>query len=67
MPVVRSDARGDMYIEIFVETPVNLNNKQKEMFKKLDQDLSGKDGKKYSPESSGFIKKMKDLWEDLTD
>lgn len=67
MPVLQSSAVGDMYIEIFVETPVNLNNKQKETFKKLDEDFSGKDGKKHSPESSGFFDKMKDLWADLKD
>ena len=67
MPVIQSSGMGDMYIEIFVETPVNLNTKQKEAFKKLDQDLSGKDGKKYSPESSGFVNRMKDLWTDLTE
>lgn len=67
MPVIQSSSVGDMYIEIFVETPVNLNNKQKEVFKSLDKDLSGKDGKKYSPESSGFVNRMKDLWTDLTE
>ena len=67
MPIIQSTATGDMYIEIFVETPVNLNAKQKDMFKKLDEDLSGKDGKKYSPESSGFVNRMKDLWSDLTE
>jgi molecular chaperone DnaJ len=67
MPQLQSSNVGDMYIEIFVETPVNLNNKQKEVFKELDKDLSGKDGKKYSPESSGFLNRMKDLWADLKD
>lgn len=67
MPVIQSSAAGDMYIEIFVETPVNLNNKQKDIFKSLDKDLSGKSGKKHSPESSGFFDRMKDLWSDLTD
>lgn len=67
MPIIQSSGMGDMYIEIFVETPVNLNNKQKDLFKTLDKDLSGKDGKKYSPESSGFINRMKDLWTDLTE
>lgn len=28
MPVMRSSSRGDMFIEVFVETPVNLNKKQ---------------------------------------
>ncbi len=67
MTVLNSKTKGDMYIEIFVETPVNLNNKQKDMFKTLDKDLSGKDGKKHSPESSGFFDRMKDLWSDLTE
>ncbi len=67
MPVLQSTTIGDMYIEIFVETPVNLNSKQKETFKKLDADFNGKDGKKHSPESSGFFDKMKDLWADLKD
>jgi molecular chaperone DnaJ len=67
MPVMNSKTNGDMYIEIFVETPVNLNKKQKQMFEELDKDLSGKDGKKYSPESSGFFDRMKDLWTDLTE
>ena len=67
MPVIQSAGTGDMYIEIFVETPVNLNTKQKEAFKKLDADFSGKDGKKYSPESSSFVNRMKDLWSDLTE
>jgi len=31
MPVVRSTQRGDMYIEINVETPTNLTAKQKEL------------------------------------
>lgn len=67
MPVINSGTKGDMYIEIFVETPVNLSSKQKEVFQKLDKDLSGKDGKKHSPESSGFFDRVKDLWSDLTE
>ncbi|MAZ76987.1 MAG: molecular chaperone DnaJ [Micavibrio sp.] len=67
MPVMQSGSYGDMYIEIFVETPVNLSSKQKEVFKNLDNDLSGKSGKKHSPESSGFFDRMKDLWADLKD
>jgi molecular chaperone DnaJ len=64
MNVMRSDASGDMYIEIFVETPVNLNSKQKDLLKKLAEDL-GDDKNGHSPESEGFMKKMKDIWSDL--
>ena len=33
MPIMRSSQRGDMYIEINVETPTNLTSKQKELLK----------------------------------
>jgi len=64
MNVMRSDAFGDLYIEIFVETPVNLNGKQKDLLKKLADDL-GSDKSDHSPESSSFMQKMKDIWSDL--
>ena len=64
MNIMRSDAHGDLYIEIFVETPVNLNGKQKDLLKKLADDLGGDKGG-HSPESSSFMQKMKDIWSDL--
>lgn len=67
MSVMRSDSFGDMYIEIFVETPVNLNGKQKDLFKKLAEDLREDGNGKHSPESSSFLKKVKELWTDLTE
>lgn len=67
MSIMRSESRGDMYIEVFVETPVNLNKEQKDILKRLAEDLAADNGGKHSPESSGFIKKMKDLWSDLTE
>lgn len=63
MSVLHSSQRGDAYIEIFVETPVNLSGKQKDMLK----DFGGKDPSKNSPESAGFFNKVKELWDDLTD
>ncbi len=67
MSIMRSDSRGDMYIEVFVETPVNLNTSQKDMLKRLAEDLSADKAGKHSPESSGFLNKMKNLWSDLTE
>ena len=64
MNIMRSDSHGDLYIEIFVETPVNLNGKQKDLLKKLADDLGGDKGG-HSPESSSFMQKMKDIWSDL--
>ncbi|MGH1456964.1 MAG: molecular chaperone DnaJ [Alphaproteobacteria bacterium] len=68
MTLLRSDARGDMYIEIFVETPVNLNKKQQDLLKDLDKTMSdGKSANKNSPESSGFFKKIREFWDDLSE
>jgi len=65
MSVLHSKARGDMFVELQVETPVNLTKKQKEMLEGLKN--SGAEDKKHSPETGGFFSKVKDLWEDLKD
>ncbi|GJL85198.1 MAG: chaperone protein DnaJ [Micavibrio sp.] len=66
MTVLRSDSKGDMYIELFVETPVNLDKKQQDLIKQLDKSIGGgAAGSKHSPESSGFFKKAKEFWDDL--
>lgn len=68
MSILNSKARGDMYIEIFVETPVNLNKKQQDLMQEL-ADTMGDDrsASKNSPESSGFFKKIKEFWDDLSE
>jgi molecular chaperone DnaJ len=58
MPVLRSHAHGDMYIQVTVETPVNLTRKQRELLKEFD-----KDSHHNSPESEGFFAKAKAFWD----
>ncbi|MBL4589001.1 MAG: molecular chaperone DnaJ [Alphaproteobacteria bacterium] len=65
MTVLKSSTHGDMFIEIYVETPVNLDKKQKKIIQDLGDTLQ-KAGK-HSPESDGFFTKMKDIWSDLKD
>ena len=60
MSILRSSARGDMYIHAIVETPVRLNKKQKELMKEFDKSSEGT-----SPEADSFFARMKDFWEDL--
>ncbi|HEY8189534.1 MAG TPA: molecular chaperone DnaJ [Micavibrio sp.] len=67
MSILRSQARGDMYIEIFVETPVSLSRKQSDLLKELDKTMGGTGGGKNSPQSSGFLNKAKEFWSDLTE
>jgi molecular chaperone DnaJ len=63
MPILNSQRVGDMIIQTIVETPVNMSKKQKELLRAYAEEC----GDDVSPESTGFINKVKDLWEDLTD
>src|SRR5882757_1642395 len=58
MPIMRSSQHGDMYIEITVETPVNLTAKQKELLREFEKAGSTKT----SPESEGFFSKVKEMF-----
>ena len=62
MTILRSKARGDMFIQAFVETPVNLTKRQKELLKEFEGE-SPEDTT--SPQSHGFFSKVKEIWEDL--
>lgn len=64
MSVLRSPARGDMYVEVAVETPVNLTRRQRELLEEFKGE-AGDDTT--SPQSHGFFDKVKELWDDLRD
>jgi molecular chaperone DnaJ len=64
MSVLRSAARGDMYVEVNVETPVNLTKRQEELLREFQ--AASKD-QKTSPESEGFFSRVKEFWDDLTE
>ena len=58
MPVLRSAQFGDMYIQVSVETPVNLTRRQRDLLKEFD-----KEARNNSPESEGFFSKAKAFWD----
>ncbi|MBA84076.1 molecular chaperone DnaJ [Thalassobius sp. S69A] len=58
MPALRGAGSGDMFIELAVETPVNLNSKQKELLREFEA-LSDDN----NPESSSFLSKAKSFFE----
>ena len=62
MTIMRTNSRGDMFVQAVVETPVNLNKKQKEILKEFE---TATKGGKHSPESQSFFTKVKEIWEDL--
>ena len=59
MSVLRSSARGDMYVEIMVETPMHLNKRQKELLREFVEEATNN---KTHPESDSFLGKVKELF-----
>jgi molecular chaperone DnaJ len=62
MSVLRSQTRGDLFIEAVVETPVNLNKRQQELLRELEKTMNPKES---SPQSAGFFSRVKEFWDDL--
>ena len=60
MPALRGTGQGDMYIELAVETPVNLTSRQKELLREFE-DLSAEN----NPESTNFFSKVKSFWDGM--
>ncbi|RMH52459.1 MAG: molecular chaperone DnaJ [Alphaproteobacteria bacterium] len=61
MPALRGGGRGDLYLEIAVETPVNLTPRQKELLREFE--AAGKDN---NPAQSDFFSKVKRFWDGMT-
>ena len=57
MPSIRGSSKGDLYIEILVETPVNLNAEQIQLLKKFEN--SCRDN---NPANKDFFSKVKNFW-----
>jgi molecular chaperone DnaJ len=61
MSVLRSHARGDMFVQVSVETPVHLTKRQQELLREFEKE----GGERTHPESEGFFSKVKEFFEDL--
>jgi molecular chaperone DnaJ len=62
MPSLRSRQRGDLVVELFVETPTNLSARQKELLK----EFSGSCGEGQSPRAAASRKQTRRFWEKVT-
>ena len=60
MPALRGGGVGDMFIELAVETPVNLTSRQKELLEEFNK-LSENN----NPESSSFFSSVKSFWDSM--
>jgi molecular chaperone DnaJ len=59
---VRSGYSGDLFCHVVVETPVKLTEKQKDLLREFDR-LTNEGGAKHSPQSKGWMDKVKDFFE----
>ena len=59
---VRGGAVGDLYCRAVIETPVHLNNEQKDLLRKFDESLHGA---KHNPQSHSWLDKVKDFFDDM--
>ena len=62
MPSLRSRERGDLVVELFVETPTKLTARQKELMREFAEICE----EQQHPKSASFIGKAKQFWEDVT-
>ncbi|MDF1856633.1 molecular chaperone DnaJ [Pseudooceanicola sp.] len=60
MPALRGGGHGDMFIELAVETPVNLTARQKELLKEFESQSEDN-----NPESKTFFKGVKGFWDSM--
>jgi molecular chaperone DnaJ len=58
---LRTSLPGDLYIHVQVETPVKLNQEQKDILKQLDESLK-LGGAKHNPQQKGWVDRVKDFF-----
>jgi molecular chaperone DnaJ len=61
---VRGGPVGDLICRVLVETPVNLTEQQKELFRQLEQSIQGQ-GEKHSPQSTSWLGGVKKFFGDM--
>ena len=64
MTQLNHKGRGDLYVEVQVETPVGLNAKQKALLKEFCESGGGQAA---CPQSRGFFERAKNFWDNVTD
>ncbi len=64
MPALRGRERGDLVVELYVETPTNLTARQKELLRQLAESCG--EAKKHHPRHAGFFDKARKFWDGIT-
>lgn len=59
---VRSQAQGDLFCHVVVETPVQLTGRQRELLREFEA-LSQQDSARHNPRAKGWFDKVKEFFE----
>jgi molecular chaperone DnaJ len=62
---VRGGPVGDLMCRVQVETPVNLNNKQKDLLKQFEESMGNNGAKKHSPKEHSWLDGVKNFIDDI--
>jgi molecular chaperone DnaJ len=63
VPPVRGGDNGDLMCKVYVEIPINLTAKQRELLEQFNKSMSASN--KHSPQSSSWFNKVKKFFEDM--
>jgi molecular chaperone DnaJ len=61
MPSLRSRERGDLVVELFIETPAKLTARQKELLR----EFAGLSTEAQHPKNANFAGKAKTFWDSV--
>jgi molecular chaperone DnaJ len=61
MTRLRGGPQGDLFVELFVETPRNLNARQRELLRAFDAECTASS----HPDSEGFFTRVRRFWDDI--
>ena len=59
---LRGSSCGDLYCNMFVETPVKLSKEQKDILRKFGEDSGGEHSAVHHPKSKSFVDRLKNLF-----
>ena len=61
---VQSNSAGDLLCRVMIETPVNLNAKQKELLREFDESMRASK-RTHDPKASSWLDSVKSFFEDI--
>jgi molecular chaperone DnaJ len=61
MPALRGREKGDLIVELYVETPTSLTSRQKELMRELAETFG--EGDKHHPNHARFFTKARKFWD----